>query len=967
MADDGLIVRLEAIAEAALNPATATREIQQAVIAFQSSPQSFSAAQQLLEKTTNVSALVFASNSLLTLLTNFFPRFTPQQTVDMRTYLLNYLAQRVNEVPGFVLDALVKTLVRLTKLAWEMDQQHKELATTAVPKFLQHSVSHCLLGLQILLRLVEEMNSPVGHEGWSQHRRVAGSFRDRCLLFVFQLALTTLKQVVTKQVKFTKEGDADRMLGSALSLAVKCLTFDYVGVSPDESSEEARTIHIPANWKSVIEDPATVQLFFELYHMTRNKPEYSSKALECLAELAAARRSLFVRVEDRVRYLSSLIAGAQAIMAGSSPPGGPVVPSGGSTAGIGALASEPDNFHQFCRFLWKLNANFSIDELLMVDRFDEFLKGVAAVSTASFRSYDELANSVHYVLGFWSRLATALPDAPKLHEQVVMQRPELFSLVDTVISMVFEAFLQTKLQAVPRAVQRGELAELFEETELMDQLRHLPILARYNYRTSTSAVKNLYDPLVQALKAAIVPFESMGPGTPLGDEHVLRLSTVEAQLAIVIYALAAVIGEEKRAPAIGKAEMVQLDAMLAAAVFNLLPLTDFRSKFPHLSIPKATYLDQAIIFFLANFRKRFFYIGTERPDFFENKEGSGTIFSEMSKHMGSITGVQILNAMLHAIVSNLVQWPNEPAVLKAALNLFEELTTSFSTSNLLPDLEAARSLIHNHMGERFQFQRQPGNTRATVQFYTVLARIAFKRGVHSRELFDALVAPLEKLVDFLRTAPDQKSEACSVAAITLCTALRGICAGAVSHEAYNMFWEWLYPRYLGTVLRLAETWYDTHQVSTPVLKFVAELVHNKAHRITWPLASANGVILFKEVSKLLQIYAPRALALAKSATGSGGSQELYKRRLKGLSLCFLILGRALSGDFCCFGVFALYGDRALTQALDVTVNLFLSVPMRDILMHTDVAVNYFSFVEALMKHHTGSDMGEALSLAVDSL
>lgn len=39
---------------------------------------------------------------------------------------------------------------------------------------------------------------------------------------------------------------------------------------------------------------------------------------------------------------------------------------------------------------------------------------------------------------------------------------------------------------------------------------------------------------------------------------------------------------------------------------------------------------------------------------------------------------------------------------------------------------------------------------------------------------------------------------------------------------------------------------------------------------------------------------------------------------------------ALSGNFVNFGIFELYGDRALVDALDITVKLILSIPLADI-------------------------------------
>jgi hypothetical protein len=55
-------------------------------------------------------------------------------------------------------------------------------------------------------------------------------------------------------------------------------------------------------------------------------------------------------------------------------------------------------------------------------------------------------------------------------------------------------------------------------------------------------------------------------------------------------------------------------------------------------------------------------------------------------------------------------------------------------------------------------------------------------------------------------------------------------------------------------------------------------------------------------------------------------------RYKGIASCLNILTRCLVGNYVNFGVFALYGDTALTDALDVVFRLAMSVPLKDIMV-----------------------------------
>jgi exportin-7 len=52
----------------------------------------------------------------------------------------------------------------------------------------------------------------------------------------------------------------------------------------------------------------------------------------------------------------------------------------------------------------------------------------------------------------------------------------------------------------------------------------------------------------------------------------------------------------------------------------------------------------------------------------------------------------------------------------------------------------------------------------------------------------------------------------------------------------------------------------------------------------------------------------------------------------------MILTHSLAGNYVNFGVFDLYGDRALSDALDVALKMALSIPMPDIMAYRKVRV-----------------------------
>ena len=65
---------------------------------------------------------------------------------------------------------------------------------------------------------------------------------------------------------------------------------------------------------------------------------------------------------------------------------------------------------------------------------------------------------------------------------------------------------------------------------------------------------------------------------------------------------------------------------------------------------------------------------------------------------------------------------------------------------------------------------------------------------------------------------------------------------------------------------------------------MAEFVLNKAQRLTFDSSSPNGILLFREVSKLVVAYGSRILSLPNVA-------DLYAFKYKGIWISLIIISR----------------------------------------------------------------------------
>jgi len=56
-----------------------------------------------------------------------------------------------------------------------------------------------------------------------------------------------------------------KICAESLELALSCLRFDFVGIFPEDASDDAITIQVPSSWRPLFEESNTVTLMWQLY------------------------------------------------------------------------------------------------------------------------------------------------------------------------------------------------------------------------------------------------------------------------------------------------------------------------------------------------------------------------------------------------------------------------------------------------------------------------------------------------------------------------------------------------------------------------------------------------------------------------------------------------------------------------------------------------------------------------------
>uniref|UniRef100_A0A669E3V3 Exportin 7 n=1 Tax=Oreochromis niloticus TaxID=8128 RepID=A0A669E3V3_ORENI len=754
---------------------TAVRhQAEKALVEFTNSPDCLSKCQLLLERGSSSYSQLLAATCLSKLVSRTSNPLPLEQRIDIRNYVLNYLATRP-KLAAFVTQALIQLYARITKLGWfdcQKDDYVFRNVIGDVTRFLQ----------------------------------VRAVMVDSSLFDIFTLSCNLLKQASGKNLNLNDESQHG-LLMQLLKLSYNCLNYDFIGTSTDESSDDLCTVQIPTSWRSAFLDSSTLQLFFNLYHSI--PPSLSPLVLSCLVQIASVRRSLFNNAE-RAKFLSHLVDGVKRILANPQ------------------CLPDPNNYHEFCRLLARLKSNYQLGELVKVENYPEVIRLIANFTVTSLQHWEFAPNSVHYLLSLWQRLAASVP-------YVKATEPHL---LETYTPEVTKAYITSRLESVHVILRDGLEDPLDDAGLVQQQLDQLSTIGRCEYEKTCALLVQLFDQAAQTYQELLQSTNSSA----------MDITVQEGRLTWLVYIIGAVIGG--RVSFASTDEQDAMDGELVCRVLQLMNLTDSR-----LAQAGNERLELAMLSFFEQFRK--IYIG-------DQVQKSSKLYRRLSEVLGLNDETMVLSVFIGKIITNLKYWGQCEPITSKTLQLLNDLSLGYPSCLVrkLVKLSAVQFMLNNHTSEHFSFlgvnnQSNLSDMRCRTTFYTALGRLLMVDLGEDEDQFEQFMLPLtaafEAVAQMLSTNTFNEQEA-KRTLVGLVRDLRGIAFAFNAKTSFMMLFDWIYPTYMPILQRAIELWYHDPACTTPVLKLMAELVHNRSQRLQFDVSSPNGILLFRETSKMITTY-----------------------------------------------------------------------------------------------------------------
>ncbi|RUS20332.1 Exportin-7-B [Endogone sp. FLAS-F59071] len=887
------------------------------------------ALQIFLDHSPSPYAQMFALTKLTAIVTDHFSVFPAEFKTSLRNFMLTY-AGRHPDLSHFIINSIAKLFAMLTKLGW-FDADDFRNVNEDLSKFLQATIEHRIVGLQILSVVVQEINQPLPPRNLARHRKTgmpkrdmvlfrfeiwlvhctqshslfaAIAFRDLQLLDIFKTGYNILRELLNRQVPFNKPEQENRMKTMVLTLLRNCLTFDFIGTTPDESGEDVGSIQVPSSWKAVFEDGTLLQTIFDCYREFGSP--HSAMVMECLVQIASVRRSLF-NEEERSKFIVAMMTGIRDIL---------LVSQG---------MDDPNNYHEFCRMLARFRSTYQLNEIAEKTNYVEWIELVAEFSIKGFQAWQWAPNSTQYLLTFWSKMVSALSHA----------RPASAGKLETITIEVgnkdgsanglTKAYTSSRVASVqPTLEQASEVSltrvygsfinsdPLENEEALLESLEMLANVARCKYDDSVACVISIFDPIAVQYQELVARATSTGLDANLKNSFQIS----EQKFAWLVYIIGAFIGG--RTAYMSSDDVDNLDGDLTAKVLHLMNINQvyLSQRGPSGGSEK---LESAFLFFFQQFRKS--YIG-------DTSHKSSVVYSKLSEAFGLSDQNMVLSLIVNKIMTNLTFWGQSPSVITKSLRLFNDLASGYSSVKQLRKLDSTQYIMQNHASKQFSFLENSDNSASRMVYYSSLSKVLFAEDSGEREFYE-FMKPFEVTFDKLATLPSIEAfrqEPVKRILQEVFKDLRGFINPVQTKKNYMVFFDWFYPDRMPVLIHGLEAW-GNDRLAITLLKFFAELVHNKGQRLNFEISSPNGILLFRETSKVLTTYG--RILLNRPATTIN---DKYTDKYKGISVCFSILTRALSGRYVNFGVFPLYGDKALDHALEIFFQMMLSIPLDDMMV-----------------------------------
>mmetsp|Transcript_11146 Transcript_11146/g.11178 ORF Transcript_11146/g.11178 Transcript_11146/m.11178 type:complete len:373 (+) Transcript_11146:456-1574(+) len=275
---------------------------------------------------------------------------------------------------------------------------------------------------------------------------------------------------------------------------------------------------------------------------------------------------------------------------------------------------------------------------------------------------------------------------------------------------------------------------------------------------------------------------------------------------------------------------------------------------------------------------------------------------------------------------------SEGRIVRWTLELFEWLTKGFYSSKILVKID----IIQDLMIQYETYQLCSTNAKYRERLYFALTNLWTNEEV--QEPLTHFLRPIGSQIQRLMMTPNE------VELLFLYKELKGVCGVLFNAKLYNEFFEWFYEGNISIIFTTVQNYMYNNNLINSLLGFLTELAFSRNTRITFDVACAYGIIIFKNLSHILT-------ACCKSLIEQQITQENYNIFYKRIKNILKLIVKLLSGNYVNFGVFEVYGDTCFLETLSFCFSVLDKIPKSEAITFSKLVDNIYEFLELVTKSH----------------
>lgn len=557
---------------------------------------------------------------------------------------------------------------------------------------------------------------------------------------------------------------------------------------------ETGAVYIPLSWRDVIQDPATLLLFSDLYF--KYESPITAQILECLIYLASVRRTVFRDNTARNEFLVSLMKTIGNII--------------NSQYGL----DDSDTYHMLCRLLGRLKGNNQLSDLVYLEGYDKWITLVGDFTIKSLEHWESCENSLQYLLTLWNQLVSAVPVLKSTTTD------DVNTLFDGIVPKIVESYVSNRLASV-EIIQNNNLDDPLEHIDnILTEMKQLPSIFRYNYKKSAQYINSQFKPLLLKLNQGLI---ELARNDSIQLQSEIRI--IEGKLAWLINIIGAVIAGQSFVISDKNTGDEIVDADLCGCAFSLLDSIDYRLTYSKGSSKCDARLELGLLFFFKKFRQAY---SADQYSYVNVNFGSNdssykySMFQTMFDRLGLGDHRDVMEKIVGKIIHNFQFWPENMEIIRDSILVFNELAQGYSSGKLLLTLDPIKNLLLDHTQTSFPFLSYNCNMKYRMLYYAGLGRLIFLDG--SETTYQPFFQPFINIMELLIKTNLSQSNDITTVLIGLFRDWRGIISSASSSSFYSYVYEILKP-YFGLFNEVAKQFYSNMLVSSALFKFLIELAY----------------------------------------------------------------------------------------------------------------------------------------------